>query len=118
VDRCSVCLFDLRRPADDVDSRLPTYTSTLGHDCERTMLTQNGTRVFVWSIQRCHRFLCARRPNANRLVHELDHGEKVASVCCLWLGYYVSYFFINYWNLPSSRWGCAMKLTSIVVWFP
>lgn len=118
VDRRGVCFIDIRRPADDVDSRLSTYSSTLGQDCERTMLTCHGPRIFVWSIQRCHRSLCARCSNANRLVYEPDHGEKVASVRCFWLGYYVSYYSDSSKDFTLSRWGRAVKLTTIIVWFP
>lgn len=103
VDRRGVCFIDIRRPADDVDSRLSTYSSTLGQDCERTMLTCHGPRIFVWSIQRCHRSLCARCSNANRLVYEPDHGEKVASVRCFWLGYYVSYYSDSSKDFTLSR---------------
>lgn len=118
VDRCGVCFINICRPADDVDSRLSTYSSTLGQDRERTMLTCNGPRIFVWSIQRCHRFLCARDSNANRLVYEPDHGKEVASVRCFWLGCYVSDVAYSSMDLTLSRWDRAIKLTTIIVWFP
>lgn len=90
VDRRGACFLNLRRPADDVDSRLSTYSSTLGPDRARTMLTLRSPRIFIRSIQRCHRFVCARCSNANRLVDEHEHGQEITSVCCFWLGYYVS----------------------------